>query len=113
MSTNIDQQDLREALRKVLKKGIAFDIECYDRKFLAKECVKEINKNLLCEGYSASLKDSIYIEIYNIGKKDVLTTIEIGSKGIEFEKGLSADWAAAISPVVRIMMETIKELIEN
>ena len=113
MSTSPDQQELREALRKVLKKGIAFDIEYYDRKFLAKECVKEINKNLICEGYSASLKDSIYIEVYNIGKKDKLTTIELGPKGIDFEKDLKADWAAAISPVVRVMMETIKKLTEN
>ena len=110
---SIEESALKDALKKVLKKGIVFDIEYYDRNFLAKECVKRINKKLICEGYSAFLKDSVFIEVYNIRKKDKITTIELAPKGIEFEKGMSADWIAAISPVVRLMMETLTDLTEN
>ena len=109
----IEEKNIKEALKKVLTKGIVLDIEYYDRKFLAEKCVKEINKNLICEGYSVSLRDSVFVDVYYIRKSTKITSLEITPKGIEFEKGTSADWVAAISPVIRLMMETIIGLTEN
>ena len=109
----LDQKEIKTALAKVIKKGIAFDVEYYNRNWLTQQCVKKINENLLFEGYSAELVGQTSIDIYYIQSKDKITTIEIGAKGIEFDKSLKASWAAAISPVVRIMMETLSELTEN
>jgi|7_EtaG_2_1085326.scaffolds.fasta_scaffold22475_4 hypothetical protein len=110
---SIDDQQIKEALKKVLKKGIPLEIEGYNRNFLAKECVKKINKKLVCEGYSVSLRDMIFVDVYYIRKSTKITTIEISTKGLEFEKELKPDWIGAISPVVRMMMETIIELTES
>ena len=110
---DVDQKEIKKALIKAIKEGIPLEIEYYDKNWIAKECAKEINKKLKPEGYSAHFRQPACVDIYYIQKKDKISTVNIGPNGIVFDKNMKVEYAVALSPAIRIMMETIINLTEN
>tara|TARA_R110002012_G_scaffold197576_1_gene366179 strand:+ start:25 stop:363 length:339 start_codon:yes stop_codon:yes gene_type:complete len=109
----LDQDNIAAALSKVLKKGLSFDLELYDRIFLTKKCAEVINRELVPQGYSVTVVDSVSMDVYYIKMSKRLLTFDITEKGISFPKNTKREQLAAASPVITVLMTTLMDLTEN
>ena len=109
----LDQDNIVAALSKVLKKGLSFDLEPYDRVFITKKCAEMINKALVPEGYSVTIIDSVSMDVFYIKMSKKLLTLKITDKGVSFRKGTKKEHLAAATPVITILMAALIDLTEN
>jgi len=109
----LDQKNIVSALSKVLKGGIPFDLEYYDRVFITKECAGKINKELVPQGYSVTINDFVNLDVYYVKINKKLVTINITEKGLSFPRGTKKELLAGISPVITVLVEELTILTEN
>jgi hypothetical protein len=109
----LDQKNIVSALSKVLKGGIPFDLEYYDRTFITKKCAERINRELIPQGYSVVISDFVNLDVYYIKINQKLVTINITEKGISFPRGTKRELLAGISPVITTLIEELTILSEN
>ena len=109
----LDQKNIASALSKVLKSGIPFDLEYYDRVFIAKECAERINKELIPQGYSVIINDFVNLDVYYIKINKKLVTIHITEKGVSFPRDTKKELLAGVSPVITVLLQELAILTEN
>ena len=109
----LQQDGISSALSKVLKEGIAFDLEYYDLISITKHCAKVINKEMIPRGFSVDIQDFVNLDVYYIKISKVLATINITDKGVFFPKGTRKEMLAGISPVIHALIEELSDLTNN
>ena len=107
------QKSIVTALSKVLKEGISFDLQYYDRIGLTKKCATILNASLIPQGYSVVVSDLVNLDVYYVKISQKLCTINVTETGVHFPKGTKKEILAGISPVITLLIETLTDLSEN
>ena len=109
----LQEDGISNALSKVLRDDIPFDLEYYDRVSITKHCAKVINKQMIPRGFSVDIQDFVNLDVYYIKISKVLATINITEKGVSFPRGTRKEMLAGISPVVHALIAELADLTDN
>tara|TARA_R100000664_G_C2678322_1_gene87430 strand:- start:92 stop:430 length:339 start_codon:yes stop_codon:yes gene_type:complete len=109
----LGDEAILSALKRVLREGVVFDLQYYDRAFLAKECASAVNKELVPMGYSVVVSDNVNFDIYYIKINQKILTIHMAETGLKLPKGTKKELLAGVSPVMTCLIQKLTELTEN